>query len=158
MPFLSLRRSAALFLTAGLACTTFLRADPLSKKFEIDFYRDVPSRNLKGLATRADGRLVAGPVLTDLDGAAPADLLWCIEPSAEAGKWLVGTGPDGRIFEVTLDAVHASYSTREVVRLEDPHVFALHRMPDGTILAGTSPRGGITHRVRRSSAGGRLPG
>lgn len=143
MPFVSLRRIAALFLTAGLACTAILRADPLSKKFEIDFYRDVPSRNLKGLATRADGRLVAGPVLTELDGAAPADLLWCIEPSAEAGKWLVGTGPDGRIFEVTPDAPHASYSTREVVRLEDPHVFALHRMPDGTILAGTSPRGGL---------------
>src|SRR5471030_2007619 len=78
----------------------FLRGDPLSKKFEIDFYRDIPSRNLKGLATRADGRLVAGPVLTELAGAASADLLWCLELSATAGKWLVGTGPDGRIFEI----------------------------------------------------------
>ena len=39
-------------------------ADPLSKKLDLDFYRDVPSRNLKGLATRPDGRLVSGPALT----------------------------------------------------------------------------------------------
>jgi hypothetical protein len=128
-------------LCAGF--TGVLHGDPLSKKFEIDFYRDVPSRNLKGLATRADGRLVAGPVLTELDGTAPADLLWCLEPSADTGKWLVGTGPDGKIFELTLDAAHSSYATRELARLDDPQVFALRRLPDGSLLAGTSPRGAL---------------
>jgi hypothetical protein len=143
MPFPSTLRNPAFLLVLCAGFTGLLRADPLSKKFEIDFYRDVPSRSLKGLATRADGRLVAGPVLTELEGAAPADLLWSLEPSGDAGKWLVGTGPDGRIFEVTLDATHSSYATRDVVKLDDPHVFALRRLSDGTLLAGTSPRGGL---------------
>lgn len=143
MPFPSLpwKRPALFVLCACAACA--LRGEPLSKKFEIDFYRDVPSRNLKGLATRADGRLVAGPVLTDLAGTAPADLLWCLEPSAEAGKWLVGTGPDGRIFEVTLDPIQSSYTTREFAKLDDPQVFALRRLSDGSVLAGTSPKGAL---------------
>ena len=37
------------------------------------FYRDVLSRDLHGLATRSDGRLVWGPVLTDLSGKAPSE-------------------------------------------------------------------------------------
>lgn len=131
-----------LALTLSLLGAGTLRADSLSRKQEIDFYREVPSRNLKGLATRADGRLVAGPVLTELDGTAPADLLWCMVPIAD-GKWLVGTGPDGKIFEVTLDAVQKSYAARELCNLDDPHVFALLPLPDGSVLAGTSPRGAL---------------
>ncbi len=135
---------------AGLLLTASLFADPLSKKTEIDFFRDVPSRNLKGLAARSDGRLIAGPVLTELAGAPPADLLWCLEPTADSAKWLVGTGPDGRIFEITIDlpasgagAVKSAYTTRELIKLDEPHIFALARLPDGSILAGTSPRGAL---------------
>lgn len=120
-----------------------LSADPLSKKFDIDFFRDTPSRNLRGLATRADGRLVAGPVLTELGGTPPADLLWCLEPTPDAAKWLVGTGPDGKIFEVTLDPAKNAYTSREFAKLGDPQVFALCRLRDGAVLAGTSPKGGL---------------
>ena len=77
-------------------------AEPLSKSYGIDFYRDVPSRNLKGLATRSDGRLVAGPELFDLDGPALPSLLWCLEP-APRDRWLIGTGPNGKIIEVSFD-------------------------------------------------------
>ena len=45
-----------------------LNADPLTKQLDIDFGRDVASRNHKGLATRSDGRVMTGPVFTDLDG------------------------------------------------------------------------------------------
>ena len=124
-------------------CTALLRGDPLSKKFEIDFYRDVPSRNLKGLATRADGRLVAGPVLTDLAGTVPSDLLWCLESAGQPDKWLAGTGPEGKILEVTLDANRTAYTSRVFATLDDPHVFALRRLPDGSLLAGTSPKGAV---------------
>ncbi len=120
-----------------------LHADPLSKKTDIDFFRDVPSRNLKGLAARSDGRLVAGPALTELAGSAPADLLWCLTPGATPDKWLVGTGPDGKIFELTLNATKSTYVTREVAHLAEPHIFALLRLPDGAVLAGTSPKGAL---------------
>lgn len=117
-----------------------LAVEPLSKSFPIDFFRDVPSRNLKGLATRSDGRLIAGPVLTDLSGPALPGLLWCLEPAGE-NKWLVGTGPDGKIVEVSLEAKGASYTVQPVADLEEPQVLALKRLPDGAILAGTSPNG-----------------
>jgi hypothetical protein len=148
VPFHSLtlmpsRPALRLLLVCLVGFAGRLSADPLSKKFDIDFYRDVPSRNLKGLATRADGRLVAGPVLTELAGTAPADLFWCLEPTPDAAKWLVGTGPEGRIYEITLDPAKNAYTSREFAKLDDPQVFALCRLRDGTVLAGTSPKGGL---------------
>jgi hypothetical protein len=126
-------------LVAG-ACT--LGADPLSRKTDIDFYRDVSGRDLHGLATRSDGRLVGGPVLTDLEGKCPSGLLWCLEPGP-GGKWLVGGGPGGRILEVEADLAAGTYSAKEVAKLGELQVFALRALADGSILAGTSPDGGI---------------
>lgn len=118
-------------------------AEPLSKKTDIDFFRDVPSRNLKGLATRSDGRLVSGPALADLMNTPPADLLWTLEPGADPHTWLIGTGPEGRIVEISFDLNKATFVSREFAKLEDPQVFALKRLADGSLLAGTSPRGAL---------------
>ena len=137
-------RRLLLPLALSLGCLASAIADPLSKKIEIDFFRDVPSRNLKGLATRSDGRLVSGPVVRELTGEAPAELMWTLEPDLGSGSWLIGSGPDGRIFELTVDAAATSFTSRELAKLDDPQVFALRRLPDGAILAGTSPRGGLT--------------
>ena len=114
----TLKPSRTLSIVAAFALATAcnLGADPLSKKTEIDFYRDVQSRDLHGLATRSDGRLVAGPVLTDLSGMATSELLWCLEP-APGGKWLVGGGPGGRILEVSADVTAGTYSLKDVVKL-----------------------------------------
>jgi hypothetical protein len=133
------------FLPLGLALglVSAAGAQPLSKKTDIDFFRDVPSRNLKGLATRSDGRLVAGPIVRELNAAAPADLLWCLEPAGDPAKWLIGTGPDGRLLEVTLDAPRTGFTSREVVKLDDPQIFTVRRLADGSILAGTSPKGAL---------------
>lgn len=133
----------ALCVVVCAAVAPALRAEPLSKKTDIDFYRDVPSRSLKGLATRSDGRLVAGPTLVELAAPAPADLLWALEPGAQPSKWLLGTGPDGRILEATYNAGQTTYTVREVAKLDDPQVLVLRRLPDGSVLAGTSPRGGL---------------
>jgi hypothetical protein len=131
---------AAIALALASACA--LAADPLSKKAEVDFYRDVQNRDLHGLATRSDGRLVAGPVLTDLKGTPAGDLLWCLEP-APGGKWIVGSGPGGRILEAKADLAAGTASTREIVRLGEVQVYALKALGDGEILAGTSPGGGL---------------
>ncbi len=133
----------ALALTAFNASSfTSAHAEPLSKKFDLDFFRDLPSRNLRGLATRSDGRLVAGPVLTELKGPVPADLLWCFTPISET-QWLIGTGPDGGIIEATLDLEHLTVSSRELLKIGEPHLFALRRLANGDLLAGTSPHGGL---------------
>lgn len=138
------RSGPGIFLLALLsAALADLRADALSKRTEIDFFRDVPSRNLKGFATRSDGRLVPGPTLSELLGPASADILWCLTPGADATHWLIGTGPEGRIFEATLEANLTKVSTRQVAKLDESHVFALARLPDGALLAGTSPGGAL---------------
>lgn len=130
-----------LAVLVGIATTA--PAEPLSKKTDIDFFRDVPSRNLKGLATRSDGRLVAGPTLREIVAPPPADLLWCLEPTADPAKWLIGTGPEGKILEVTLDVAKPGYVARDFAKLEDPQVFVVRRLPDGSVLAGTSPKGAL---------------
>jgi hypothetical protein len=143
MPVSTVRGASRVSLLSFLFVASSLWAEPLSKSTEIDFYRDVPSRNLKGFAARSDGRLVAGPVLQELSGAAPADLLWCLSPTGDPAKWLVGSGPDGKIFELAVDSGKRTYSSREVVKLDEPHVFALLRLSDGSVLAGTSPNGAL---------------
>lgn len=134
------RRAISFALVLAAACSA--GADPLSRKAEVDFYRDVPSRDLHGLATRSDGRLVAGPILTDLKGEAPSDLLWCLEP-AQAGKWIVGGGPGGKIMEVTPDFAAGTFASRDLVRIGGVQVYAVKPLPDGSVLAGTSPNGGL---------------
>ncbi|MDD3180468.1 MAG: hypothetical protein PHQ04_08975 [Opitutaceae bacterium] len=125
-----------------------LLSAPLTRQFEIDFGRDVPSRNLKGLATRSDGRIVSGPTVTDLNGPPIADILWCVQPAGDS-RFLVGTGPEGKIVEVTLAPARAggaagdNFAARLVARLEEPQVFALQRLPGGDLLAGTSPVGAL---------------
>ncbi len=132
----------ALTLTIALSSACAAGADPLSKKTEVDFYRDVHSRDLHGLATRSDGRLVAGPVLTDLKGESPCELIWCLD-AAPAGKWIVGGGPGGRIMEVAVDAAAGTFSSRDVARIGDVQVYAVKSLPGGSVLAGTSPGGGL---------------
>ena len=142
MPNQQNRRPRPIPFALILAAACGLAADPLSKKTEIDFYRDVLSRDMHGLAGRSDGRLVAGPVLTDLKGPVPSDLLWCLEPGP-GGKWVVGGGPGGRILEVTADLAAGTYSSKDLAKVGDPQVYALKALPDGSILAGTSPTGGL---------------
>ncbi len=158
VPFLRFVRAA---LPLGLALLPgatgpAARAEPLSRKLDLDFYRDVPSRNLKGLATRSDGRLLPGPVVRESTAAAPAEILWSLESAGAPGKFYVGTGPDGRIAEITLDATDASFTTRDVVKLDEPQVFAVKRLPNGDLLAGTSPRAAV-YLIRGDKVVARAP-
>ena len=132
-----------------------LPADPLTKSLEIDFGRDVASRHLKGLATRSDGRVLPGPVFTDLDGPKIGEILWTIKAlGAErvmiaTGKgvtdrigryqFLVGTGPEGKVQEVSINPPDYAYTVREVADVAETNVLALLPLPNGTLLIGTSP-------------------
>jgi hypothetical protein len=119
-----------------------LRADPLTKSQEIDFGRDVASRNLKGLATRSDGRVLPGPVFTDLNGPKLGDILWTIE-AAGPNRFFVGTGPDGKVQEVTFNPKDDTYTVNEIADVAESQAIALQPLPDGALLIGTSPTGAI---------------
>ena len=131
-----------LALALLLAAAGQLRADALTKQIEVDFGRDVSSRNLKGLAARSDGRILPGPVFTDLKGPKIADLLWSLRP-AGTDKFLVGTGPEGKVFEVAVTSADGSYTVKELARVNEPQALAVLALPDGGALIGTSPTAAI---------------
>lgn len=134
------------FLFASLVCFAVtglgLRADPLTKSLEIDFGRDVASRNLKGLATRSDGRILPGPVFTDLDGPKLGEILWVLKPTG-SNKFVVGTGPAGKVQEVTFNPKDRSYTVREVAAVPETQAMAVQPLADGRLLVGTSPTAAI---------------
>ena len=75
-----MKRLLALFITS-LVIGGSLIADSavtFSKSQNLNFYREVPSRDLKGLAIRSDGRIITGPQLSALAGNPVADLWWDI--------------------------------------------------------------------------------
>ncbi|WP_438482979.1 hypothetical protein [Oleiharenicola lentus] len=135
------RLSSGLLLLANFAGAP-LQADSLTKDIEIDFGRDVASRNLKGLATRSDGRVLPGPVFADLTGPKLGDILWVLRSSGE-NRFLVGTGPDGKVQEVTLNPKDLSYTVREVADVTETQAIAVHALKNGRLLVGTSPTAAI---------------
>ena len=115
-----------------------LSADTLTKQLEIDFGRDVASRHLKGLAARSDGRLLPGPVFTDLTGPKIGDILWTLKPAGPS-RFVVGTGPDGKVQEITFNSKDSSYTVRELADVAETHAIAVMPNADGSLLIGTSP-------------------
>lgn len=142
--------SSLLFVSALLSLLSSILfvpapAAPLSQTQSIDFFRDVSSPKLDGLATRSDGRLVSGPRVLPLTGAPVPDLLWSLAPASPANtRWHVGTGPAGQILDVTFDWDARTYTTTHFATVADAQVFALAPLPDGRLLAGTSPRGTLS--------------
>jgi hypothetical protein len=118
-----------------------LSAESLSHPQGIDFFRDVPSRNLSGLVARSDGMLAAGPRLRSMEGELPAELLWCVRPLPTPGAWVVGAGPEGRLLTLTVDEAAGRFTAKELLRLPDSQVLCVAVLPGGDLLAGTSPHG-----------------
>lgn len=129
-----------LLLALPLLAALPLSAQPLSRTVEVDFFRDAPGRNLRGLAVRSDGRVLAGPTQRELPGTLPAEILWSLAPTADGRRWLIGTGPDGKVLEVNTD-VRGDFQAEVAADLDATHVFSVLPLPDGGFLAGTSPQG-----------------
>jgi hypothetical protein len=138
-----------------LATTAALQADPLTKQIEVDFGRDVASRNLKGLATRSDGRILPGPVFTDLNGPKIGDILWTLR-AAGPDRFLVGTGPEGRVQEVSFNPKDSRYNVREVAKVSELQATAVLPLANGTLLVGTSPSAAL-YLFRDGKALARVP-
>jgi len=132
-----------------------LRADPLTRQLEIDFGRDVASRNLKGLATRSDGRVLPGPVFTDLEGPKLGEILWVLRATGP-GIFVVGTGPDGKVQEISFNPKDNTYTVREVADVTETQAIAVQPLADGSLLVGTSPTAAI-YLVKDGKGVARIP-
>lgn len=126
----------------ALAAFSALQADPLTKQLDIDFGRDVASRNLKGLATRSDGRILPGPVFTDLDGPKLGEILWTMK-SAGSNRFVVGTGPEGKVQEVTFNPKDSSYAVKEIADVKEAQAISVLPLAGGELLIGTSPTAAV---------------
>jgi hypothetical protein len=129
-------------LFAPLFLLVRLSADQLTKQLEVDFGHDVASRNLKGLAARSDGRVLPGPVFTDLNGPKIADILWVLRSSGP-NHFLVGTGPEGRVFEIVFEPKKNSYTVRETAHVTEAQAISLQPLAGGDFLIGTSPSAAV---------------
>ncbi len=120
-----------------LAPATALAA-PLSRTQPVDFFADVPSRNLQGITARSDGRLLPGPTVGPVNVRFGSELLWSM--TTDGARLLIGTGPEGRILRINPDT-RGEITPEVLLDLPETHVFALARLPNGDVLAGTSPQG-----------------
>jgi len=146
----ALPRVFALVSLALLAPTLLLRpldAQTLSTTREINFYRDVPSRSLKGLAARSDGVLLNGPHISapldvPLTGFG-ADLLWS---AVAVGQTVyLGTGPEGKLLSFDVSDKGAPLEPVRTISLpHDSHLLTLAALPSGSLLAGSSPEGALS--------------
>jgi hypothetical protein len=155
MKYRLLRLTLPRFFALFAAFVLNLPADPLTKQLDIDFGRDVASRNLKGLATRSDGRVLPGPVFTDLNGPKLGDILWVMKP-AGANRFIVGTGPQGKVQEVTFNPKDNSYTVHEIADVAEPQVIAVQPLADGSLLIGTSPTAAV-YLVKEGKSVARVP-
>jgi hypothetical protein len=140
------------FVCAALALAATALGDPPARRIDIDFGRQVPARNLSGLAARSDGRLVPGPAVRSLEATMP-ELVWCLEPDGSGG-WLVGGGADGRVVRVTLDGDSAKVA--DAIDFEETNVFAVCATGPGEFLAGAAP-GGVLYLVKDGKVVARAP-
>jgi len=137
----------ALSLFAPALLLSPLAAQTLSTSRDINFYRDIPSRSLKGLAVRSDGVLLSGPhISAPLDVPLPsfgADLLWS---AVSVGQTVyIGTGPEGKLLSFDVSDKGAPLEPVRTISLpHDSHLLALAALPDGSLLVGSSPEGALS--------------
>lgn len=130
------------FVLLGLgvlgACVTNATAVTFSKSQSINFYREVASRDLKGLAVRSDGRIIIGPEMRPLAGNPVSDLWWDMASISDE-HWLVGSGPDGTVLEVTVDLLNGTFDAKPWAQTDANHVFVIEQLPNGNVVAGAAP-------------------
>ncbi|HET7536705.1 MAG TPA: hypothetical protein VFJ90_09640, partial [Candidatus Didemnitutus sp.] len=78
----------------------------------------------------------------DLNGPKIADILWTLRPT-ENNRFLVGTGPDGKVIEVTFNPKDNTYTTRDVADVTEAQAVSVQPLSDGRFLIGTSPTAAV---------------
>jgi len=94
---------------------------------------------LDGVSVLSTGELELAPVVTTVEGI-EAEFIWDVEPEAD-GTAFVGTGSPAAVYRVKDGKASRIYECSE------PQVLSVLPLPDGSVLAGTAPRG-IIFRVK----------
>jgi len=128
-----------LLLSAGPALATQV------KIFQTQSQTGFLTGKLQGVSVDALGRMQLAPRAERLASLGEPFLL---SAAVHPDGWIVGTGNAGKLLKID-----KSGKVTELFTAPEPEIFALWVDPDGTIFAGTSPRG----KVYRIPAQGKAP-
>lgn len=140
-----IRRAAApillsLLLTAAPSSATQVRI------FQVQSQAGFLSGTLEGVSVDSLGRMSLAPRAERLASLSEPFLL---SAAILPDGWVVGTGNAGRVLKVDRKG-----QVTELFAAPEPEVFAVWTDPDGTIFAGTSPRGKV-YRIPSGIADGK---
>src|SRR5258708_2862999 len=94
---------------------------------------------LEGVSVDSLGRVQLAPRVEKVASVAEPFLL---SAAAHPDGWVVGTGNSGKVLKIDRKG-----TVTELFAAPEPEVFAILVDPDGTVYAGTSPRGKV-YRIR----------
>ena len=117
----------SLLLTAASAPATQVRI------FQLQSQAGFLSGTLEGVGVDSLGRMELAPRAERL---ASLNEPFLLSAAPLADGWVVGTGNAGKVLKVD-----GKGKVTELFTAPEPEVFAVWADPDGTVFAGTSPRG-----------------
>lgn len=126
------------FLAAAPAPATQVRI------FQVQSQAGFLSGTLEGVSVDSLGRVSLAPRAERVASLTEPFLL---SAAAHPDGWVLGTGNAGRVLKVDRKG-----QVTELFAAPEPEVFAVWVDPDGTVFAGTSPRGKV-YRIPRSGDG-----
>jgi len=135
-----IRRTAALNLIVFLLTTAPVLATQV-RIFQVQSQAGFLTGTLEGVSVDSLGRMSLAPRAERLASLTEPFLL---SAASLPDGWVVGTGNAGRVLKIDRKG-----QVTELFAAPEPEVFAVWADPDGTVFAGTSPRG----KVYRISGG-----
>ncbi|HWN43604.1 MAG TPA: hypothetical protein VNW71_15350, partial [Thermoanaerobaculia bacterium] len=103
--------------------------------FQVQSQAGFLSGTLEGVSVDSLGRMSLAPRAERVASLSEPFLL---SAAALPDGWVLGTGNAGRVLKVDVRG-----QVTELFAAPEPEVFAVWADPDGTIFAGTSPRGKV---------------
>jgi outer membrane protein assembly factor BamB len=132
-------------LLAGAATLVLSVASPAwatpTKSFHQASSKDFEEGEATASLILPDGEIVPG-FKADKAGMEATAFVWCSALSRDGRVAYFGTGDEGKLFAVDVDA-KGEEKARRVATLDAAWITALAVRPDGTLLAGTTPGGRV---------------
>ena len=114
--------------------------------FQVQSQAGFLSGTLEGVSVDSLGRMSLAP---RAERVASLDEPFLLSAAALPDGWVLGTGNAGRVLKVDRKG-----QVTELFAAPEPEVFAVWADPDGTVFAGTSPRGKV-YRIANGTGGAR---
>lgn len=141
-------RSSFLYAAGVLALAALPAFGTQVRIFQAQSQAAFLSGTLEGVSVDSLGRIELAP---RVDRVASISEPFLLAAAAHPEGWVVGTGNAGKVLKVDRKG-----GVTELFTAPEPEVFAVWVDPDGTVFAGTSPRGKV-YRIPPGKSAGKNP-